>query len=375
MLMFFQTSYMNLGTFSTLLTIVATIIASFWGGYTSFRKFKVSRGTWLLLFFLIFSIITSLINERIPDYMHRLIGQTVLYCILASIPSANEKEQKYIWWGFIIALLFYAVLFLQTINQTGYYIHSRIAIFGTSLDPNFVGLPYVMGSILLLEAILSSKTKIVFLFFYLIVWITILFTASRGTFISATLGSVCFFLLFITKSNISFSKKLILSFLTVIICVSILDFVSLNMEDYWERAMDFGGDDSDNGRLKQWFVAMKEFEEHPLLGVGLTGMYDLYGIVTHNTYLALLSETGILGFVLFMVFVVVLLKKTKSYSYGMLSAMLGVLIHIAFLDALDNRCLWGIFCWIALLPNSEVKNTRHGFPKDEVQLLLKENVV
>jgi|GEM_PF-4462886 Lipid A core - O-antigen ligase and related enzymes len=356
-LMLFQTSYMKLGMLSALTTMAATITVSFLYGHTSFRKFKVSRESLILFFFLILSLVTSFINENIPSYIHRLIGQIVLFFVLSAIPSANEKEQRCIWWCFIVALLFYSFVMLSTMGQAGYYAHMRIKMFETTFDPNFVGLPYVAGSVLLLNAVLTSKRKILFLLFDLIFWVTIVFTASRGTMLSAVFGNACLFLLFVFKNNIAPYKKIALLFLIVFICYFLLEFISLNMGDHWARATTLESG-SDNGRLALWLNAIDAFENHPLLGVGLEGMYESYGLATHNTYLQLLSETGILGFILFFVFIAFLFKKALCYSAFMMCPLCGILMHIAFLDALDNRCLWVIFCWIALLPKSEGKNTQ-----------------
>lgn len=61
-----------------------------------------------------------------------------------------------------------------------------------------------------------------------------------------------------------------------------------------------------NNRTNNWREGLAAFEEHPLLGVG-TNMYrsvnslatDNQGKVSHNSYLSVLVELGIIGFILF----------------------------------------------------------------------------
>ncbi len=366
-LMLFQTSYMKLGMLSALTTMAATITMSFLYGHTSFRKFKVPRESLILFFFLILSLITSLINENIPSYIHRLVGQMVLFFVLSAIPSANEREQRYVWWCFVGALFFYSFIILSTISQSGYYVHQRINMFETTFDPNFVGLPYVAGSVLLLNAVLTSKRKIVFSLFYLMVWITIMFTASKGALVSAVTSNACLFVIFVFKSNMSLHKKMATSLVVVLVCCFLLYFFLMNMEEYWIRITNFG-EGADSGRFGQWQEAANAFFSNPFFGVGLEGMFRLRGMATHNTYLQVLSETGIVGFVLFVIFIAILFKKAWKYSYAMMCAFLGALMVCAFLDALDNRCLWAIFCWIALLPTyrkikaSELQNFNNYKP-------------
>jgi len=56
-----------------------------------------------------------------------------------------------------------------------------------------------------------------------------------------------------------------------------------------------------NGRTAQWTQGIRAFMEHPVLGVG-TDMYrtvNTLGKVAHNSYLSVLVEEGLIGFVLF----------------------------------------------------------------------------
>jgi len=56
-----------------------------------------------------------------------------------------------------------------------------------------------------------------------------------------------------------------------------------------------------NGRIAQWRQGIDAFKDHPVLGVG-TDMYrtvNTLGKVAHNSYLSVLVELGLVGFVLF----------------------------------------------------------------------------
>jgi O-antigen ligase len=56
-----------------------------------------------------------------------------------------------------------------------------------------------------------------------------------------------------------------------------------------------------NGRTAQWRQGIRAFMEHPVLGVG-TDMYrsvNTLNKVAHNSYLSVLVEEGLIGFVMF----------------------------------------------------------------------------
>lgn len=67
-----------------------------------------------------------------------------------------------------------------------------------------------------------------------------------------------------------------------------------------------------NNRTNNWREGLASFEEHPLLGVG-TNMYrsvnslqtDNQGKVSHNSYLSVLVELGLIGFILFAIILVI----------------------------------------------------------------------
>jgi len=54
-----------------------------------------------------------------------------------------------------------------------------------------------------------------------------------------------------------------------------------------------------NGRTELWTVALQTFESSPLFGAGLKSIYKSIGVDVHNTYLQILAETGLLGFLIF----------------------------------------------------------------------------
>jgi O-antigen ligase len=79
-------------------------------------------------------------------------------------------------------------------------------------------------------------------------------------------------------------------------------------------ASDFGG----RGNL--WRAAITVFSEHPLLGVGSGAFRTVIALsgVAHNTFLSVLAELGIIGFVLFVVILAIVLNQAihqpKNYS-------------------------------------------------------------
>ena len=68
--------------------------------------------------------------------------------------------------------------------------------------------------------------------------------------------------------------------------------------------------DQTSGRIPLYINAIELFKQRPLLGWGAGSFAFLYGIGTHNIYLQLLAENGILGFLLFSSIILLNLSNT-----------------------------------------------------------------
>lgn len=75
--------------------------------------------------------------------------------------------------------------------------------------------------------------------------------------------------------------------------------------------VDVGGMKLDTvGRAGLWDSAMVHFHENPLLGMGFDTFRYKEGMITHSHYLKLLSEDGIVGFFVFIIFTITILRQS-----------------------------------------------------------------
>ena len=87
----------------------------------------------------------------------------------------------------------------------------------------------------------------------------------------------------------------------------------------------FQNDRSAMSRFEMWSTAISMFKDHPIFGVGLsnyTFLFSNYGSAgvlgynpyTHNLYLKILAESGIVGELLFLILCFTLLKLCIKYA-------------------------------------------------------------
>ncbi|MGY3038763.1 putative inorganic carbon (HCO3(-)) transporter [Rhodanobacter sp. TND4EL1] len=74
------------------------------------------------------------------------------------------------------------------------------------------------------------------------------------------------------------------------------------------------GEESAHGRVEAWYAGMHMFFDHPLLGVGAGNFTDYNDLTAHNSFVLVLAESGFIGFMLWLAFVV--------YSFWMMRTVI-----------------------------------------------------
>ncbi len=112
----------------------------------------------------------------------------------------------------------------------------------------------------------------------------------------------------------------------------------------------FTKSDGGSGRTRLWEHAIATFQEHPLTGIGVnssmsynTDKYKGSVKIIHNTYIELLSETGILTAIVFVIFIIATLIKAftirKQDNAFSLTVMVSLIVSCLFL----SKQYWEIF--------------------------------
>jgi O-antigen ligase len=184
---------------------------------------------------------------------------------------------------------------------------------GTNLDPNDLGLMMALSIPISYCLLLQSRGKMVWVYRLqlAVAGTTVILTASRG----ATLATiVALAIVPLTFSRLTENQK-VAGVLTLALLISAVVFFAPKTS--WERLATMPGEFSTgtfNSRTLLWSAAWEMFREHPFLGIG-TDAFRLMinktlmqppgadGVLsappTHNTFLSILVEQGVFGFVIF----------------------------------------------------------------------------
>lgn len=381
-IVFFFQVYINV-IYSFFILFMMFIINIFYNSKYRIEILEIILVVFVLIIFYLFNIlIHSLDNVKLYKelfyidfyrYDGRLFVMPVLFVLfLISFKINFFKALKYL----IIIETF--VIFLFFILRVIFHFHNKDFFSGPFCTHNALG--GFSASLILLSLFFYKKNKIFSLFFAFINFVFLIFSASR-TFLLAL-----FIVIFIYFSF--FEKRKILKILLIFSLLGVFMYVIYPESIY--RFFDKSTQDMFNVifRLEAQKLSWNIFLQHFLYGIGI-GNIDTFlkelipfrtetevykngflfsDISPHNTFLTILSEQGIIGFVIFLfVHLFLLVKAYKHfplYIYVLILQLFLLLIISSFFgNSFFSPSNSGIFYIVLALAFNNFKYKLHIIKK------------
>ncbi|TAN57802.1 hypothetical protein EPN15_03055 [Patescibacteria group bacterium] len=312
-------------------------------------KIKNSKTSllWPIAAWLIITLISALFSENIQTALGGWKAW-VFDPLLVLILIIQFFDQKNIWK--IVASLGLSSAVLSAYGLFEYFF-SPHQLGDERLDSVFDPANYhamLVGPIIVLLIGLIFSSQIPRIWKYLlgtasaINIIALIFTFSYGGYLAVLGGLVIYGFLTLNRDQ---KRKMIIGALITLIAFIIIAAPTKKFQDLFE----FQERSSSHARLEIWQTSYLIFKEHPILGVGLNNFESAYReniprvafpplewlvAQPHNLYLALLTQTGLLGFLVFIYLIVrffqiigVARYKLQDTRYALLSSLSAILIH------------------------------------------------
>ena len=281
------------------------------------------------------------------DYIAKLhlfshIGMTML---LITSTIVNYKESivgfihKSLWLnsGFMGLLM----LFFRRSSFDSGETRQVLYLFGQEMDPNNQAAFLAVGIIISLFFLFNKKH----IFFSLIIMIInlymILLTGSRGGLVSIAIAALLMFLSMKSTKGDLYKKVFLMSIVTLITFFVVKVFLP---EDIYKRLFDFSTYAGGSNRVLIWRNSLDLLLSGNILtGSGWGAYYGYQGLeaTTHNTFISMLIDVGLIGFLLFFVPLVYssyYLFKRKNFLPIYL--IINVLIVSFFIETINKRFFW-----------------------------------
>jgi len=231
---------------------------------------------------------------------------------------------------------------------------------------NYLLIPFFITLFFIIKKT-DPRRRFLFLAYLIFILGVILLTVSKGAILGLSFG-ILFLILFQIKSV--FSKQNlpylfgILIFLTVIFWGAYSSLKSTqDFEKYYTKAYDIITGASIRERAEAYSVALEAYQKSPIIGIGVGnfGPYfsgypntapDFGWPIANNQYLEILSEVGIIGLFLFLIFIIsIFYYSIKAYKnthdsflkaslLGLNFALLAIIIQYLTFSTLYIMHIW-----------------------------------
>jgi O-antigen ligase len=363
-----------------LILIVITITLFQMKSYNNLLKNLKSKTSVFIIFVIAFLLISSLFAKNQYAAIYGII-KFLEFLFLAIFIVKRVKSFKFIYPLMSAAVIYESIIAIaQFINQGSlgnffYFLGERtftgqtpgianaslggeliLRAYGTFPHPNVLaGFLTIYMLVILVNMLKEKRLSIIYWMSLVFGTVALFLTLSR---VAIALWAFFVFIILITKNRLS-KKNTALLFVLTISMFSLspfyLRFTNLALNDQSLYIRGFLMD-----------TAIKIFYKSPVLGVGLNNFIvnlpDVVNITNisffqpvHNIYLLILSETGLLGFLSFSLFIYSILKKVNKKSPFFLSFVLVLILGLFdhyLLTLQQGQILFSLtlgFCWAKII--------------------------
>lgn len=396
----FILSFVNV-QFAVYILIFATLLSPEFGSRTTSGSGVTIRVDDLILLLICFAQLTkSALYERVGLFswtpINRYINAYIVICLISTITGVIGGRVPPLSGFFFVAKYYqYFVIYFMVINNLeskqqakGYLLAILITAFivslvamaqipgggrvsapfeGESGEPNTLGgylilITSLVGGLLLTPNAVQKFTHRVMLYGLMgLMFIPILFTLSRATWLSAVPVAITFWMFSRQKvflTALAIGAFAIAPFIMPDAVVERLLYTTEKQQNKWALAQQeqIGGmtfDTSSSARIRSWQNALEAIPAHPVLGWGVNGWRFI-----DAQYFKIVVETGLAGLIAFMLLMVNILKRCwnmyrtgkdplfKGVALGLFMGTIAMLTHATMTNTFIIVRIMEPFCLI-----------------------------
>ena len=338
----------------------------------------VHKGYYLFTLWAIMSVIAW---SQYPDYYSiiRLILWLLITIIVANMIYWRPSFTPYIFTAFTLSSIYLVYVSLYQFLQ-GASIDELDRVNIEEIDQNLLAMSFLVSIAFLLFVIfhqsLSFMMRSIILLGILLFFGGVISTGSRSSIITLIL----FTLYIIPKKDIIKSSNIIL-FVTFTVFILLIFETDNPFQRFLNYRINLAFEDKGANRLIIWSVAPEMIKDNLITGVGFRNFpyrfkdyldltpldvldYEKMGgrefVGSHNTVIEVISELGIVGFILYywfqitMVIKLIKVQKVLNYSILLIALLVGLNVNGLFIQITNLKVFWlliGIASGLKLMNN------------------------
>lgn len=209
-------------------------------------------------------------------------------------------------------------------------------------DVNYILAFMLPGSYLAIRKVLfgEEQKKLIPILAFAFTTISVILFQTRAAFVTLLITSALMFIEYLMNKEMSHKKIAIIILVSIaaiggsVWLISSPEFSRLTSSSSYE----------DNIRLSIWSEAMKAFHAHPIIGSG-TGAASYYSYVvtnypSHNNYIDIIGDYGIIGATLFSIILLCIVNVEKTHKMHMITFTITSMLPFAFINGFQTIVFW-----------------------------------
>ena len=366
-----------------MLAILLGVLALFRGRFITFRMPSL-----FLLFATLYTLyagMTYFWSENVSATIISVItfAQLIVMAWLVWEFAREASRRLILMQGFVLGSIISLVAAANTIFSTEDYVFREL---GKGFDANEFATVLAFGIPMAWRLALTWQNRFLIWFNTLYLPLAIfgvVMAASRGGLI-VTLISLM--IIPLTFPRLSINRKIILFLLISVATWGIFVYFPQIFPD-WQRNLErLAGTSSEiqdgtwTGRLLIYEAGIELFWQHPYLGIGsgafASTVEPIFGraIVAHNTFLSVLTEGGIMGFLLFIAMIISIIpsllnRSTGSRAFSIILFTI-LIVGIIPLTAEKSKYVWFVLALLAGEASPIISRVEQLLPFKQVKALV-----
>ena len=309
--------------FGSLTKIMGMIVALFWGVTILLEgKFRRPRLFHALVFlFFLWNLVSVIWSQNLDGTIQRIKTYGQIFILMLIFWEFFQKPEQ-----LSTALQAYVFgAYVLVINSIYNYMQGSVAVAyegrysATGVNANDLTLILLLGLPVAIQLFFSNVQnkqntllRVVNLAYIPLAIFAILLTGSRTSLIAVIPFG---FYLVGTRQIKPKTKLLVVS----ILLVSLLALIPFIPSTLVSRLGTLGSSIESRdlgGRFELWMEALQVFSAHPITGLGSGTLVSAIGSAAHNTFVSVLAETGVVGFILFLLILAIVFFQALSIPNG-----------------------------------------------------------
>ena len=263
------------------------------------NNYNLKNGSYIYETFFCATIFFSIFGSRHGFWMSRALKTLQFFSYIFAVLTIIS---------FISSSFYYSVIypFITGLHGTRYMTLSNYYCNGFTRHYSFNGMYVALAVCIAFGMLVPCKNrkkqhKMIKMVIALSMVVALLLTNKRAHILFT--GAGAFFAYYLYNSDKKMTRIVKIAGLLIIACISgyILYAFIPNAFGFLERFQaTAANDDVTSGRLDLWANALMMSQGKFVFGTGWYSYYNRFGIHTHNVYVQLLTETGIVGLIVFL---------------------------------------------------------------------------